>query len=42
MFVQIAENLGIRGILHTDYRSTHAKLASLGLPSDEGDLHESR
>ena len=31
MFVQIAEGLGIRSILHTDYRSTSAKLASLGL-----------
>jgi len=31
MFVQIAEGLGIRSILHTDYRSTCAKLASLGL-----------
>jgi putative hydrolase of the HAD superfamily len=31
MFVQIAEGLGIRGILHTDYRSTCAKLASFGL-----------
>ena len=31
MFVQIAEGLGIRSILHTDYRSTRAKLASLGL-----------
>jgi len=31
MFVQIAESLGIRSILHTDYRSTSAKLASLGL-----------
>jgi len=36
MFVQIAEGLGIRGILHTDYRSTCAKLASLGLQNDEG------
>jgi putative hydrolase of the HAD superfamily len=36
MFVQIAEGLGIRSILHTDYRSTCAKLASLGLPNDEG------
>src|SRR5277367_1832041 len=27
MFVQIAEGLGIRSILHTDYRSTCAKLA---------------
>ena len=31
MFVQIAEGLGIRSILHTDYGSTCAKLASFGL-----------
>ena len=31
MFVQIAEDFGIMSILHTDYRSTCAKLASLGL-----------
>jgi len=31
MFVQIAEGLGIRSILHTDCKSTHAQLASLGL-----------
>jgi FMN phosphatase YigB (HAD superfamily) len=31
MFVHIAEDLGIRSILHTDYRSTCAKLASFGL-----------
>ena len=31
MFVQIAEGLGIRGICHTDYTSTCAKLASFGL-----------
>jgi len=31
MFVQIAEGLGIRSILHTDYRTTRAKLAALGL-----------
>ena len=36
MFVQIAEGLGIRSVLHTDYRSTCAKLASLGLQNDEG------
>ena len=35
MFVQIAEGLGIHGIVHTDYRSTRAKLALLGLRSDE-------
>jgi putative hydrolase of the HAD superfamily len=37
MFVQIAESLGIRSILHTDYKSTCAKLSSLGLQYDEGD-----
>ena len=31
MFVQIAEGLGIRSILHTDYKSTCARLASFGL-----------
>jgi putative hydrolase of the HAD superfamily len=36
MFVQIAEGLGIQSILHTDYMSTCAKLASFGLQSDEG------
>ena len=39
MFVQIAEGLGIRSILHTDYKSTCAKLASFGL-SSEGALRE--
>ncbi len=33
MFVQVAEGLRIRSILHTDYSSTRAKLASLGLRS---------
>jgi len=40
MFVQIAEGLGIRSILHTDYSSTRAKLASFGLQNDEGLTHE--
>jgi len=40
MFVQIAEGLGIRSILHTDYSSTCAKLASFGLQSDKGAIHE--
>jgi putative hydrolase of the HAD superfamily len=31
IFVQIAEGLGIRSILHADYKSTCAKLASFGL-----------
>jgi putative hydrolase of the HAD superfamily len=35
MFVQIAEGLGIRSILHTDYRSTCEKLSSFGLGAAE-------
>jgi putative hydrolase of the HAD superfamily len=31
MFVQVAEGLGIRCILHTDYNSTRAKLSEFGL-----------
>ena len=31
MFVQVAKNLGIQGILHTNYKTTCEKLASLGL-----------
>jgi len=31
MFVQIAEGLGIQGILHTDCKSTRAKLSLFGL-----------
>ncbi len=42
MFVQIAEGLGIRSILHTDYRSTRARLASFGWHQDEGVSHETR
>ena len=40
MFVQVAEGLGIPIILHTDYKSTCAKLASFGLQNDEGACHE--
>ena len=40
MFVQVAEGLGIRSVLHTDYKSTRAKLASFGLQNDEGSIHE--
>jgi putative hydrolase of the HAD superfamily len=36
LFVQVAEGLGIQSILHTDYRSTCAKLASFGLQNKEG------
>jgi len=35
MFVQIAEGLGIRSILHTDHKSTRAQLASFGLLDGE-------
>jgi putative hydrolase of the HAD superfamily len=41
MFVQVAEGLGIRSILHTDYKSTCAKLSSYGL-AYEGAIHETR
>jgi putative hydrolase of the HAD superfamily len=34
MFVQIADGLGIRGLLHADYSSTCKKLAALGLHLD--------
>jgi putative hydrolase of the HAD superfamily len=34
MFVQVAEDLGIRSFCHKDYNSTVAKLASLGLKAD--------
>jgi putative hydrolase of the HAD superfamily len=40
MFVQVAEGLGIRSILHTDYMSTCANLASFGLENEEGVTHE--
>lgn len=35
LLVQVAETFGIRGILHTDYKSTCEKLAALGLINDE-------
>ena len=35
MFVQVAEGLGIKSVLHTDYKSTRAQLDSLGL--EDGD-----
>jgi putative hydrolase of the HAD superfamily len=39
MFVQIAEGLGIRSILHMDYTSTRAKLASFGLQNHGSVIH---
>jgi putative hydrolase of the HAD superfamily len=35
MFAQIAESLGIRSIVHADYESTRAQLASLGLDAPD-------
>jgi putative hydrolase of the HAD superfamily len=34
MFVQIAEGLGIQGVLHTNCDSTRAKLSRLGLDAE--------
>jgi putative hydrolase of the HAD superfamily len=34
MFIQVAEGLGIRSLLHTDYASTVSRLAALGLRQD--------
>jgi putative hydrolase of the HAD superfamily len=34
MFVQVAEGLGIKSILHSDYTSTCAELVSFGLRND--------
>ena len=38
MFTQVAEDLGIRSILHTDYESTRAKFAAFGLRDDKGGI----
>jgi putative hydrolase of the HAD superfamily len=35
MFVQVAEGLGIKSVLHTDYTSTRAQLDSLGLSNSD-------
>jgi hypothetical protein len=35
MFVTIAEGLGMRGILHTDVKSTSDRLATLGLTTGD-------
>ena len=42
MFVQIAEGLGIRSILHADCQSTCAKLALLGLHTRDALIHNVR
>ena len=37
--VQVAEDLGIRSICHTDYKSTCTKLASFGLYNEDRSVH---
>ena len=39
MFVEIAQNLGIKSLLHTDYKSTYEKLLLFGLKIDAGMTH---
>ena len=40
LFVEVAEGLGIRSILHADYASTCAKLAAFRLASAESAFHD--
>ena len=40
LFIEVAEDLGIHGILHTDYNSTLAKLEAFGLILGQGGAHE--
>jgi len=40
LFVQIAEGLGIRSILHRNFKSTRSTLASCGLRDDKGAFDE--
>jgi len=40
MFARVAERVGIRSLLHTDFRSTREKLAAFGLWDDEGGGHD--
>ena len=42
MFVQVAEGLGIRSILHVDVKATCAKLASFGLQVEQASNQNSR
>jgi FMN phosphatase YigB (HAD superfamily) len=42
LFVEVAAELGIRGILHKDADSTRRELAALGLHADEGATHDAR
>lgn len=40
MFIQIAGELGIKGIHHVNYQTTAAKLALMGLQADEGECRQ--
>jgi putative hydrolase of the HAD superfamily len=42
MFVQVAEGLGIKSILHTDYKSTRAHLEAVGLSTRDRVTDEDR
>lgn len=42
MFVEVAEGMGIRGIVHTDQETTNTALTLLRLRGDERDIHETR
>jgi putative hydrolase of the HAD superfamily len=42
MFVQIAQSLGMQGIIHIDYKVTCKELDSYGLQIDESAAHETR
>ncbi len=42
MFAEVGERVGIRSILHTDFRSTRAKLAAFGLRDQERVGHDAR
>jgi putative hydrolase of the HAD superfamily len=42
MFVEVAEGLGIKSILHTDYTSTRAQLDSFGLDAGDRFTDEAR
>lgn len=42
MFAAVADGLGIRSILHTDYKSTRAKLTAFGLQDADRVIHETR
>ena len=42
MFAEVGTRVGVRSILHTDFRSTRAKLATYGLRDDEGGGHDAR